>query len=223
MEKSEQLYFEMPNLRLLGIQDYIITNSNNLAFDLILKIYKDKEVIGIISGPPYSGKSHLCKILLDLMSDKRCLLVDKIQDNLLNKINSNDLIIIENIDTVKFDSSEENLFHIINIVRQNKKKLLLTSRVPIASIDIDLKDLRSRLDAIFEAKIKEPDDKLMEYIIVKIFNDRQITANPKIVSYLMKRLDRSYEGINKFLDLIDNFSLEKGKRISIKLISEYLG
>ena len=223
MKKSEQLYFEMPNLRLLGIQDYIITNSNNLAFDLILKIYKDKEVIGIISGPPYSGKSHLSKILLDLMSDKRCLLVDKIQDNLLKKINSNDLIIIENIDTVRFDSSEENLFHIINIVRQNKKKLLLTSRMPIASIDIDLKDLRSRLDAIFEAKIKEPDDKLMEYIIVKIFNDRQIAANPKIVSYLMKRLDRSYEGINKFLDLIDNFSLEKGKRISIKLISEYLG
>ena len=35
MEKSEQLYFEMPNLRLLGIQDYIITNSNNLAFDLM--------------------------------------------------------------------------------------------------------------------------------------------------------------------------------------------
>ena len=83
--------------------------------------------------------------------------------------------------------------------------------------------MRSRLDAIFEAKIQEPDDKLMEYIIVKIFNDRQIAANPKIVSYLMKRLDRSYEGINKFLDLIDNFSLEKGKRISVKLISEYLG
>ena len=141
----------------------------------------------------------------------------------MKKINSNDLIIIENIDTVRFDSSEENLFHIINIVRQNKKKLLLTSRTPISSIDIDLKDLRSRLDAIFEAKIKEPDDELMEYIIVKIFNDRQIVVNPKIVSYLMKRLDRSYEGVNNFLDLIDNFSLEKGKRISVKLISEYLG
>ena len=222
MEKSEQLYFDMPNLRLLGIQDYIITNSNNLAFDLIFRLYKDKEFIGIISGPPYSGKSHLCEILLDLMSDKRCLLVDRIQDNLLKKINFNDLIIIENIDTVRLDKSEENLFHIINIVKQNKKKLLLTSRTPVPSIDIDLKDLRSRLDAVFEAKIREPDDELMEYIIVKILNDRQLVVTPKIISYLMKRLDRSYEGINNFLDLIDNSSLEKGKKISVKLISEYL-
>ena len=48
MEKSEQLYFEMPNLRLLGIQDYIITNSNNLAFDLILKIYKKRMSLNVI-------------------------------------------------------------------------------------------------------------------------------------------------------------------------------
>ncbi len=223
MEKSEQLYFDMPNLRLLGIQDYMITNSNNLAFDLILRLYKDKENIGIISGPPCSGKSHLCEILLDLMSDKKCLLVDRFQDNLLKKISFSDLIIIENIDTVRLNNSEENLFHAINIVKQNKKKMLLTSRNPVSLIDIHLKDLRSRLDAVFEAKIQEPDDKLMEYIIVKIFNDRQLIITPKIVSYIMKRLDRSYEGINKFLNLIDNFSLEKGKKISVKLISEYLG
>ena len=37
MKNSKQLYFEMPNKKALGIEDYIITNSNNFAFDLIVK------------------------------------------------------------------------------------------------------------------------------------------------------------------------------------------
>ena len=54
MNNSKQLYFEMPNKKALGIEDYIITDSNNFAFDLIVKMVKGEINFGLISGPPYS-------------------------------------------------------------------------------------------------------------------------------------------------------------------------
>ena len=40
-------------------------------------------------------------------------------------------------------------------MKENDKKLLMTSRKPISEIDLNLEDLKSRLNSILEAKIKE--------------------------------------------------------------------
>ena len=128
----------------------------------------------------------------------------------------------ENIDKVKHDSAEQDLFHIINLVKENNKKLLMTSRKPISEIDLNLEDLKSRLNSILEAKIKEPDDELMRLILVKIFNDKQLKINPNVIDFLVSRLERSYESINFFIEKIDKFSLEKGKKITIPLINDLL-
>ena len=132
------------------------------------------------------------------------------------------ILILENIDKVKHYKSEQNLFHIINIVKENDKKLLMTSRKPISEIDLNLEDLKSRLNSILEAKIKEPDDELMRLILVKIFNDKQLKINPNVIDFLVSRLERSYESINFFIEKIDKFSLEKGKKITISLINDLL-
>ena len=51
MKNSKQLYFEMPNKKALGIEDYIITDSNNFAFDLIVKILKGETNFWINKWP----------------------------------------------------------------------------------------------------------------------------------------------------------------------------
>ena len=98
----------------------------------------------------------------------------------------------------------------------------MTSRKPISEIDLNLEDLKSRLNSILEAKIKEPDDELMRLILVKIFNDKQLKINPTVIDFLVARLERSYESINFFIEKIDKFSLEKGKKITISLINDLL-
>ena len=123
---------------------------------------------------------------------------------------------------VKHDKFEQKLFHIINLAKENNKKLLMTSRKPISEIDLNLEDLKSRLNSILEAKIKEPDDQLMELLLIKIFNDKQLKINPNIIDFLVSRLERSYESINLFIEKIDKFSLEKGKKITIPLINDLL-
>jgi len=222
MKNSKQLYFEMPNKKALGIEDYIVTNSNNFAFDLIVKMVKGEINFGLISGPPYSGKTHLSKILIKNASNYKSFYIDRDYQNILDEFEVSDIFILENIDKVKHDKTEQHLFHIINLVKENNKKLLMTSRKSISEIDLNLEDLKSRLNSILEAKIKEPDDQLMELILIKIFNDKQLKINPNVIDFLMSRLVRSYKSINLFIEKIDKFSLEKGKKITIPLINDLL-
>ena len=62
----------------------------------------------------------------------------------------------------------------------------------------------------------------MELLLIKIFNDKQLKINPNIIDFLVSRLERSYESINLFIEKIDKFSLEKGKKITISLINDLL-
>ena len=222
MKNSKQLYFEMPNKKALGIEDYIITDSNNFAFDLIVKMVKGEINFGLISGPPYSGKTHLSKILIKNARNYKILYFDGDYQNILDRFEDSDFFILENIDKAKHDKFEHELFHIINLAKENNKKLLMTSRKRISEIDLNLEDLKSRLNSILEAKIKEPDDQLMELLLIKIFNDKQLKIKPNIIDFLVSRLERSYESINLFIEKIDKFSLEKGKKITIPLINDLL-
>ena len=222
MNNSKQLYFEMPNKSALGIEDYMITDSNNFAFDLIIKMVKGEINFGLISGPPYSGKTHLSKILIKNARNYKTLYFDRDYQNILDRLETSDILILENIDKVKHNKSEQDLFHIINFSKENNKKLLMTSRKPISEIDLNLEDLKSRLNSILEAKIKEPDDQLMKLILIKILNDKQLKINPNVIDFLVSRLERSYESINLFIEKIDKFSLEKSKKITIPLISDLL-
>jgi len=222
MSDTEQLYFEMPIKRSLGIEDFRISDCNKLAFDLVTKFCKEEISTGVISGPPFSGKSHLCKILIKQITNKNIILIDRIEKDLLETIDSCDFLIIENINNIQGINEENHLFHAINFIKQNHKQLLLTSQDSLVNIDLTLEDLKSRLEAMIEASISEPDDKLMESIIIKIFNDRQLLITPKVLNFLMKRLERSYKEINHFIEIIDKTSLKKGKKISIKLINDLL-
>ena len=175
-----------------------------------------------ITGVSGSGKTHLSKILIKNARNYKTLYSDRDYQNILDRFEDSDFFILENIDKVKHEKFEQELFHIINLAKENNKKLLMTSRKPISKIDLNLEDLKSRLNSILEVKIKEPDDQLMELLLIKIFNDKQLKINPNIIGFLVSRLERSYESINLFIEKIDNFSLEKGKKITIPLINDLL-
>ena len=222
MKNSKQLYFDMPDKTALGIEDYIITESNSFAFDLISRMIKGEINQGVISGPSFSGKTHLSKILIKNMGSNESLYIDRDFKKIIEKVGSSNLIVIENIDKVLEDKSEEDLFHIINFTKESDKRLLMTSGKSISNIEFKLEDLKSRLNAIIEAKIMQPDDELMKLVLIKIFNDKQLLINPNVIDFLRSRLERSYKSINDFIEKIDKFSLERGKKITIALINDLI-
>ena len=86
-----------------------------------------------------------------------------------------------------------------------------------------LKDLNSRFKNILTAKIDKPDDELIYALIVKNFSDSQIILDKKLISFICKRIARSYDKIWEFICTIDEISLKKKKPINLKIIKEILG
>ena len=59
---------------------------------------------------------------------------------------------------------------------------------------------------------KNGEEVTKQYEQVLKINDKQLKINPNVIDFLMSRLVRSYKSINLFIEKIDKFSLEKGKK-----------
>ena len=128
-------------------------------------------------------------------------------------------IIIEDLDE-SFD--EKLLYSIFNLVEQDNKYLLISSKKPIDTMKFTLPDLLSRLKNCIIATIEQPDDELIYAIILKSFADRQIKLDNKIIDYIIKRIARSYSKMHEFIYKIDELSLKKKKSINFKIIKEII-
>ena len=71
-------------------------------------------------------------------------------------------------------------------------------------------------------RIDLPSDELIKVIIGKIFSDKQVKIESKLLEYIIKNIDRSYEAIFDLIDRLDDFSLSTGRSININLIKKAL-
>ena len=127
---------------------------------------------------------------------------------------------LENLDE---NIDEKLIYSLLNIVDVDNKYIIITSEIPIVDINFSLIDLKSRTKNFLLQKIEKPDDELMFALILKNLSDRQISINKKLIDFIVKRIDRSYDKISDFIYKIDELSLKKKKPIDFKIIKEILG
>jgi chromosomal replication initiation ATPase DnaA len=149
----------------------------------------------------------------------------KIEANELTNDTLKQIKIFENIIIENFnDQIDENLFFtLLNIIDQDNKYLILTSKKPIVEHLFKLDDLNSRSKNFLLSHIEKPSDDLMFALILKNLSDRQISIDKKLIDFIIKRIDRSYGKIFDFIYKIDEVSLKRKKPIDFKIIKEVLG
>ena len=200
-------------------QDFYVSKSNEFAFKLLNSWPKwEKNFVNLI-GEKYSGKTHLINIFLKKFKGIK-IEANEIDNEFLKKIKVFENIIIENLN----DKIDENLlFTLLNIIDQDNKYLILTSKNPIVDYYFELNDLNSRSKNFLLCNIEKPGDDLMFALILKNLSDRQISIDKKLVDFIIKRIDRSYGKIYDFIYKIDEISLKRKKPIDFKIIKEVLG
>ena len=200
-------------------QDFYVSKSNEFAFKLLNSWPKwEKNFINLI-GEKFSGKTHLINIFLKKFKGIK-IEANEIDNEFLKKIKVFENIIIENLN----DKIDENLlFTLLNIIDQDNKYIILTSKNPIVDYSFKLNDLNSRSKNFLLCNIEKPGDDLMFALILKNLSDRQISINKKLVDFIIKRIDRSYGKIFDFIYKIDDISLKRKKPIDFKIIKEALG
>ena len=200
-------------------QDFYVSNSNKYSFSLLNSWPKwEKNFVNLI-GQKFSGKTHLISIFLEKFNGIK-IEANELTNSSLKQIKIFENIIIENFD----DQVDENLFFtLLNIIDQDNKYLILTSKKPIVEHEFKLDDLNSRSKNFLLSIIEKPTDDLMFAMILKNLSDRQISIDKKLIDYIIKRIDRSYGKIFDFIYKIDEISLKRKKPIDFKIIKEALG
>ena len=200
-------------------QDFYVAKSNEFSFKLLNSWPKwEKNFVNLI-GQKFSGKSHLVNIFLEKFKGIK-IEANELTNDTLKQIKIFENIIIENFN----DQIDENLFFtLLNIIDQDNKYLILTSKKPIVEHLFKLDDLNSRSKNFLLSHIEKPSDDLMFALILKNLSDRQISIDKKLIDFIIKRIDRSYGKIFDFIYKIDKISLKRKKPIDFKIIKEALG
>ena len=200
-------------------QDFYVAKSNEFSFKLLNNWPKwEKNFVNLI-GQKFSGKSHLVNIFLEKFKGIK-IEANELTNDTLKQIKIFENIIIENFN----DQIDENLFFtLLNIIDQDNKYLILTSKKPIVEHLFKLDDLNSRSKNFLLSRIEKPTDDLMFALILKNLSDRQISIDKKLIDFIIKRIDRSYGKIFDFIYKIDEVSLKRKKPIDFRIIKEVLG
>ena len=215
---SQQLIFNFPFKKTYFSQDFYVSQNNFNAFKLIESWPQWPSRFINIFGPKGCGKTHLANILSSKIGSL-IISANKIDNGVIGKYKTKECLIIDDFDN---DIEENLLYSIINLALQDNKYLIISSPISLKKFKIKLKDLNSRFTSFIEVGIDLPTDDLIKVILTKNFSDKQISISKKNIDYILNNIDRSYEKINSFSNLVDNLSLEKAKPINLKLIKDVL-
>jgi|TARA_B100001093_G_scaffold497565_1_gene544646 chromosomal replication initiation ATPase DnaA len=213
-----QLIFKFPFKTNYFEEDFFVSTNNFEAYKLIENWPKWSSRFINIFGPTGCGKTHLANIFNKKISSF-FLKASELNNNSLSSIKLKECLIIDDYE----NNIEEKLFYsVLNQCLLSNQYIIINSLNPIQSFEIKLKDLKSRFDSFVNIGINLPTDELIKVIISKNFSDKQVKIDDKLLDYILKNIDRSYESIFNLIDKLDNFSLSAGKSININLIKKAL-
>jgi len=200
----------LPVATRFGRADFLVSDSNRAAFDLIERWPDWPGRALVLHGPPGSGKSHLAHLWCERSG---ATLIAGDASALNDPANLPAAVAIDDAER----AGERSLLHLYNLSREREGSLLLTMSAPPAALPIGLADLASRLRALPVAGIAPPDDALLAAVLLKHFADRQLRVAPEVVAYLVRRLERSFAAAASFAARLDRYSLETARPVTISL------
>jgi chromosomal replication initiation ATPase DnaA len=215
--QSLQLVLSLPHTESFAREDFIAGPSNAAALSLVDRWPDWPDRVVALIGPEGSGKSHLASIWAE-KTGARILSARALDGASVIDALSTGALVIENLVPPQVD--EIALFHLLNLVREERAHLLVTSRSLPATWPIALRDLMSRLRALPVVTVTPPDDALLQALMMKLAADRQIDLDPALLSYLVQRLERSFSAVRAAIVALDREALRQKRPISRALAAE---
>ncbi len=195
-------------------EDFVVSACNEEAYRWIMR-WPDWPSFGLcLHGPPGSGKSHLAGIWAARVSGAP-------QQGSGGRVVAMETRIPR--PPAAPSREEEALLHLYNACKETGGWLLITSETPLSRYGLRLPDLSSRLGALPQAALRDPDDAALEGVLRKLFADRQLAVSAEVIAFLLPRMERSFAAARRIVARLDAHSLERRRPVSIPLVNEALG
>ena len=217
--QPRQLAFALPHAESFTRDNFLEGPANAAGLALIDSWPDWPNRLMQLVGPEGSGKSHLAAIWAE-QAGARSTSAHALTAAAVPGALATGALVVD--DLKSSDVDERALFHLLNLAREEGASILITSRVPLSALQIELHDLRSRLRAIPTVLLLPPDDQLFRALIVKFCTDRQLGVDEAVVSYLTTRIERSYAAVRQVVELLDAEALRLGRPVTRALAAELL-
>lgn len=215
--RGEQLPLQFTHDPATGRDDLLVSERLAAAVSIVDGWPSWPSPVVVLAGPVGSGKTHLAQIWRERAGAAE---IHPLQGSNASATAATGPVLFEDAERRGYDETE--LFHVINAVRQHGHSLLITARSWPMAWQVTLPDLKSRLKAATVVEIGEPDEDLLAQVIVKLFADRQLYIDDKLVGYIVARMERSLAAAQTIVDKLDRLALARGTRITRSLVSEVL-
>jgi chromosomal replication initiation ATPase DnaA len=219
-EAPKQLTLELPVEPRFGREDFLVSPSNERAYALIERWPDWPDTILLLEGPKGSGKSHLAAIWA---AQSHGWTVDafEVGTDRVPHLVSNGALVIEDLHSAGGD--EPAMFHLLNLARERRAYVLITTAVAVGELPIRTPDLKSRLRLAPSVSLDPPDDALLRAVLVKLFIDRQLVVDTTVVDFLALRIERSLAAAAEAVAALDREALSRGRRITRPMAAELVG
>lgn len=213
-----QLAFDLPAREAWARADFFASPANAEALQTV-EAWRDWPGGRLmLLGPQGTGKTHLAHIWAT-ETNALWLAPDEI-DARLPEIAADACVILDGAHRVA-GRAETALFYLYNrLIPQGR--LLLTASKPPRDWGLGLADLLSRLQAMPVARLEPPDDALLAAVLAKLLADRQISAPPNLIPYLLPRMERSISAARALIAALDARALASHRPLSRQLAAEVL-
>jgi chromosomal replication initiation ATPase DnaA len=217
--QPRQLAFALPHAESLTRDNFLEGPANEAGLALIDSWPDWPNRVMLLVGPEGSGKSHLAAIWAE-EAGARSISAHALTAAAVPGALATGALVAEDLKSQDLD--ERALFHLLNLAREDAAFVLITAREPPTALQIELRDLRSRLRAVPTVSLLPPDDQLFRALIVKFCADRQLTVDETVVSYLATRIERSYAAVRQAVELLDTEALRLGRPVTRALAADLL-
>jgi chromosomal replication initiation ATPase DnaA len=198
-------------------EDFLRGPSNAEALNLVERWPDWPDRIVALIGPQGSGKSHLAAIWAEA-TGARVLSAKLLPHSDLPAAFATGALVLEDLEFEGLD--ERALFHLLNFAREQAANVLITSRSPLTTFPVVIRDLASRMRAVPSAALAAPDDALLRALIVKLAVDRQIAVDESLVSYVANRIERSFAAAHHAVQRLDEEAMRQHRPVTRALAVE---
>ena len=215
MTAPRQLPLDLGYRPALDRDDFLVFSSNADAVAWIDRWPAWPSLTLAVFGPPGCGKTHLAKVFA-ARSGAIAICATELTAAVLERLlGGQSPIVIEDCDHIP---DERTFLHLFNVLRETGRGILLTGQSAPARWPVKLPDLSSRLRSVTAVGISPPSDEMFIAVLLKLFADRQLKVDADVVTFLVRRIDRSFEAARRIVAAADTAAMAEGKAVTIPLV-----
>ena len=216
---GQQITLDFPSAQNYDRSQFMIGACNAMAADWIDRWPEWPGVIRavIIHGEPNCGKTHLATIWREA---SQAIDITSISEG-IDDIDPDKSYVLDELECGS-NWPDEICFHLLNRFTGSNGSLLILAKEAPASMPWRLADVASRLAAINTAQITAPDDNLLKHLLRKLSDDRGMALDDEMISYIVKRMERSFGAANMIIDALDEISITEKKKVTMNMVRNIL-